>query len=56
MYLPTVRKMAHTCLNDLPDGVSSAQTEPLRQRAVLSHLLGENSLSAEGLLRRLKKR
>ena len=37
----------------LPNGVSSTQTEPLRKRTVLSHLLSENTLGAERLLRRL---
>ena len=39
----------------LPDGVASAEAEPLRQRAVLSHLLSENTLGAERLLGRLLK-
>ena len=37
----------------LPDGVISTKAEPLRERAVLSHLLSEDSLGAERLLGRL---
>ena len=42
-----------TKTKNVPDGVTSAQTEPLGDGTVLSHLLGKNSLSAERLLGRL---
>ena len=37
-----------------PDGVSGSQSEPLGNGTVLSHLLCEDSLSTERLLRRLR--
>ena len=41
------------CALALPNRVTGAQTEPLGNGTVLSHLLGKNSLSAERLLGRL---
>ena len=38
----------------IPNRISGTEAEPLRKRTVLSHLLGENSLGAERLLRRLQ--
>ena len=40
----------------LPDLVISAETDPVRKGAVLLHLLAEDALSLEGLVRRLKLR
>ena len=37
------------------DGVVRAHANPLRQRSVLSLLLGQGALGAERLLRRLRK-
>ena len=51
--LGVVSKYVKKESNNKPDGVSGAEAEPLRQRAVLSHLLSQNTLSAERLLRRL---
>lgn len=43
------------CALALPNRVTGAQTEPLGNGTVLSHLLREDSLSAERLLGRLQK-
>jgi len=51
--LGVVSKYIRKESNYKPDSVSGAEAEPLRQRAVLSHLLSQNTLSAERLLRRL---
>ena len=41
---------------DAPNLVACAQSNPLRNRAVLLDLLGQNDLGPEGLLRRLMDR
>ena len=53
--LGVVSKYVKKITNNKPDSVSGTEAEPLRQRAVLSHLLSQNTLSAERLLRRLHK-
>ena len=39
-----------TSLGVVADGVISAKTDPLRERTVLPHLLGEDTLNSEGLV------
>ena len=39
-----------TSLGVIADGVASAETDPLREGTVLSHLLGEDTLNSECLV------